>query len=149
MTEKKDVKGGSYLAVVRIRGDVNTEKKVRNTLSILRLNRVNHCIILPKKPEFEGMLKKAQRSITWGEVSSDMLEKIVYKRGRFAGDKRVDKKDVKSIAKKMLDNQSVDIKPVFRMSPPSKGFKGTRLPYPKGDLGYRGEKINELLKRMI
>ena len=41
------------------------------------------------------------------------------------------------------------LKPLFRLNPPSKGFKATRLGYPKGDLGYRGGKINELLKRMI
>ena len=41
------------------------------------------------------------------------------------------------------------IKPVFRLSPPSGGFNAVKEYYPKGDLGYRGEKINELLKRMI
>jgi len=41
------------------------------------------------------------------------------------------------------------IEPVFRLTPPSKGFKSIKEHYPKGDLGYRGKEINELLKRMI
>ena len=32
---------------------------------------------------------------------------------------------------------------------PKGGYKATRLPYPKGDLGDRKEKINDLLERMI
>lgn len=36
-----------------------------------------------------------------------------------------------------------------KLKPPKGGFKSIKEMYPKGDLGYRGEKINELLKRMI
>ena len=44
-----------------------------------------------------------------------------------------------------------DVKPVFRLSPPSKGYKGkTKKSYVAGgEAGYRGEAINDLLKRMI
>jgi len=45
-----------------------------------------------------------------------------------------------------------DLKPVFRLKPPSKGYDrgGIKQPYTKGGaLGYRSEKINDLLKRMI
>jgi large subunit ribosomal protein L30 len=40
---------------------------------------------------------------------------------------------------------------VFRLHPPSKGFKGKiKRGYGSGgELGYRGEKINELLRRML
>ena len=42
------------------------------------------------------------------------------------------------------------IKPVFRLTPPSKGFKKSiKQQYPNGEIGYRGEKINELILRMI
>jgi large subunit ribosomal protein L30 len=41
------------------------------------------------------------------------------------------------------------LKPVFRLTPPSKGFKSVKEAYPKGDLGYRGKEINELMGRMI
>ena len=35
------------------------------------------------------------------------------------------------------------------LSCPRKGFKATKMIYPKGDLGYRGDKINELIERML
>jgi large subunit ribosomal protein L30 len=43
-----------------------------------------------------------------------------------------------------------DIKPVFRLHPPKKGFKGTiKRSYKSGGVtGYRGEDINNLIKRM-
>ncbi|MBI5332475.1 MAG: uL30 family ribosomal protein [Candidatus Aenigmarchaeota archaeon] len=36
-----------------------------------------------------------------------------------------------------------------KLCPPLKGFRAIKIHYPKGDLGYRGDKINELLQRMI
>lgn len=36
-----------------------------------------------------------------------------------------------------------------RLKPPAKGFRAIKKPYPKGDLGYRGKEINELIKRMV
>ena len=42
-----------------------------------------------------------------------------------------------------------ELNPVFRLRPPKKGLKSIKHPWPKGDLGYRGEAINELLERMI
>jgi len=43
-----------------------------------------------------------------------------------------------------------NVQPVFKLPPPSKGFKGkTKKSYGAGgEAGYRGEKINELIKRM-
>jgi len=40
---------------------------------------------------------------------------------------------------------------VFRLRPPKKGFKGKvkRSFAAGGEAGYRGEEINELLKRMV
>lgn len=38
---------------------------------------------------------------------------------------------------------------VFGLKPPKGGFKSIRKPYPKGDTGYRGKEINELIKKMM
>jgi len=143
MTEKQ------LIAIIRLRGEVNLEKDIKETMKFLKLRRVNHCVIVPKKPEIEGMAKRVKNYVTWGEPTNEMIEKIIYKRGRLPGDKRIDKKEVKKIARDIIDGKKVDIKPVFRLSPPSKGHRPIRIPYPKGAVGYRGEKINELLKRMI
>ena len=141
------------LAVVMVRGLVGTNRDTRSTLAMLRLGRVNHCVLVPKNPNYNGMLKKASHIITWGEIDRETLEKLVAKRGRFAGDKRVqDLNYAKELVNLMLSGKKaseIGLKPVFRLSPPSKGYRSTKIIYPKGSLGYRGEKINELLKRMI
>jgi large subunit ribosomal protein L30 len=43
------------------------------------------------------------------------------------------------------------VKPLFRLRPPSKGFKGKvkKSFAAGGEAGYRGEAINDLLKRML
>ncbi|HJW97018.1 MAG TPA: 50S ribosomal protein L30 [archaeon] len=136
-----------------VRGVVGTQREIKDTLRMLRLDRINHCVIVPKNPNFQGMLQKARFYITWGEINQETLEKLVAKRGRFAGDKRItDLNYAKELAGLILLGKTVKdtgIKPVFRLSPPSKGYESTRALYPKGSLGYRGEKINELIKRMI
>ncbi len=137
------------LAVIRIRGSVGVPANVNDTLKMLRLNRVNHCVIVPKTPDFEGMLRKAGNYITWGEIEPKLLEALILKRGRNPGNRRIEKKDVKVLARKIEEKQELKMKPVFRLSPPSRGFKSIRRVFPRGDLGCRGEKINELLERMI
>lgn len=136
------------LAIVRIRGSVNAIPDSLHTLKLLKLTRPNHCVVYPKEKSIEGMLHAVDKFVTWGEITDTTLEKMVFKRGRLPGDKRVEKKDAKSIAKKIKERKA-EIKSVFRLSPPSGGFKAVREFYPKGDAGYRGEKINDLLKRMI
>jgi large subunit ribosomal protein L30 len=120
---------------------------------MLRLDRINHCVIVPKNQNYEGMLHKARHFVTWGEVNKETLERMVAKRGRFAGDKRVkDLEYAKELAHLIISGKTVKetgIKPVFRLSPPSKGYECTKEMFPRGSLGYRGEKINDLLKRMI
>ena len=151
--EKETSKHERLFAVVMVRGVVGADRRLKDTLLMLRLDRINHCVVIPKNSNFEGMLQKARYYITWGEIDKETLEKLISKRGRFAGDKRV--KDIayaKELAQFILSGKPVKetgIKPVFRLSPPSKGYESTKALYPKGSLGYRGEKINELIKRMI
>jgi len=148
------------LAVIRIRGDIGVKKEVKDTLKMLNLYRKNTCVIIPETPYFLGMIRKAKDYITWGEISEDVLKKMVEKRGRLEGDKKIDDaflkknkiKNMDEIIKKITEGKikEIGIKPYFRLSPPSKGFKGSvKQHYPKGVLGYRKDKINELLKRMI
>jgi len=137
------------LAVVRVKGNPDIQNGVADTLKMLKLNRVNHCVIVEKNRSMIGMLKKVQQVVTWGEVNKETLEKLVFKRGRLPGNKRLEKEQAKKISEDILNGKKISvIKPVFRLNPPSKGYKSKRT-YPKGDLGYRKDKINELLKRMI
>ncbi len=137
-------------AAIRIRGSAKVDKTIEDTLGMLRLHRVNHCVLIPDNPTFNGMLNKAKNWITWGEIDDKTLEKLIFKRA--VTDGKVDEKNAKEFAKKIIKNQSLDgvkVKPVFRLSPPSRGYKSVKLPFPRGSLGNRGEKINELIKRMI
>lgn len=141
-------------AVIRVRGTVGIRKEIRYTLESLRLTKPNHCVIIPKNECMDGMLKKAKDYITWGEVSDDMLNDLVSKRGRISSKLFADSKIAVSAVKKIKDGKINDsgIRPVFRLSPPVKGHErgGIKKTFvQKGALGYRGEKINDLLVKMI
>jgi large subunit ribosomal protein L30 len=150
--KEKITENESLFAVIMIRSSLGAHKEIKDTLTMLRLNRVNHCVLVPKLPVFQGMLKKAESYITWGEIEPSILDILISKRGRLSGNEKIPKEKVKEIVKTILKNKSVkglSIKPVFRLSPPSKGYKSIKLPFPKGAAGYRGKKINELLRKMI
>ena len=138
--------------VIRIRGSVGLKKDVKDTFSMLRLHRKMHCTILKETDGVKGMLKKVRDWITWGEIDDNILKYLIEKRGRKPGNKRLKKEEIEEIFNKIKENEKIpkEIKPVFRLTPPSKGFKkSVKQHYPKGELGYRGKEINELLKRMI
>jgi len=116
------------IAAVRIRGTVRVKADIKRTLELLKLKRPNHCIILEESPSIVGMLKKAKDYVTWGEINEETLKRLLEKDG---------------IAEEGIKGH------IFRLRPPRKGYRSVRLPWPKGDLGYRGKAINELLKRMI
>ena len=143
----------SLFAVIRLRGTVKARQPPIDTLKMLRLNRKMHCVLIHDTPANKGMLQKAKDYITWGEISLELLSKLIEKRGRKSGNKRLVKEEAGSVAKSLLDGKKLKgmgIKPVLRLGPPKKGFPGSiKQHWPDGELGYRGEKINELLKRMI
>ena len=149
--------------VVRIRGSVDTSKEVEDTLKMLRLNYVNNCILVPEEGDYLGMLKKTRDYITWGKIDKQTLIELLKKRGRLLGDKAIDENFLKKITKfssfdefsdaiiegKVNLKDLKEIKPVFKLNSPLHGLKAKRLPYPRGALGDRKEKINEFLMRMI
>jgi large subunit ribosomal protein L30 len=139
-------------AVIRIKGSVGLRKDVADTLSMLRLNRNMHCAVLRETDDIKGMVQKVRNWTTYGEIDDNVLKHLIEKRGRKPGDKRLTKEEVDDAFSKIKETGKVpkEIKPVFRLTPPSKGFKrSTKQHYPKGELGYRGKEINALLKRMI
>ena len=153
------------LAVVRIRGQMNVRKEAAHALKMFRLNRPNHCVLVKPGKEVEGMLRQIQKYVTWGEVNKETLAKLMKKRGRLPGNKRLSEeyvkekigKSIEEFANMLIENNSdmkelPGAKPIFRLKPPRKGFKsaGIKSPFSLGGAyGYRGEKINELLRKMI
>lgn len=137
------------LAVIRVRAPAEVRDSINDTLKMLRLTRANHCVLLKESPSTAGMLLKARGCITWGPVEPELVERLVAKRGRMAGDARVPAAEAKKAAQAILNSERTAVKPVFRLNPPSKGFRATKMAWPKGDLGDRGEAINELIERMM
>jgi len=139
-------------AVIRLKGLVKIRKNIKDTFKMLRLNRKMHCVLLKEDDVVKGMLQKVKDWSTWGEINDDILKFLVEKRGRKSGNKRLTKEEAEDVFNKIKENQKIPntIKLVFRLTPPSKGFKNSiKQHYPKGELGYRGKEINKLLKRMI
>ena len=135
--EKKETKKASKkIAIVRVRGNVNIQKPIKDTLKMLRLYRKNYCSIYDVTPNILGMVNKIKDYATWGEINQETLKLLKEKRGE-----KIKNKEGKEV-----------VKPFFRLSPPKKGFgrKGVKMPFNlSGALGNRKEKINDLIKRMI
>lgn len=151
------------LVVIKLRSDINARQEVKDTLKMMGLTRVNHCIIVDNNDSNLGMIKKVKDYVTWGEIKPEVLESLLKKRGRLTGDKRVTEEVVKSksnfqtMAELATAVESggvklgdIGVKKIFRLHPPRGGYKSTKRPVKdKGDLGYRGDKINDLIIRMI
>ena len=151
-------------AAIRVRGLINIKPDIRKTLELLNLTRVNHCVLLEEKPSVKGMLQIAKDYITWGEVDKDILNQLIAKRGKLIGDINLTENHLKSatsysnmdkLSQAIIDNKFrykdiPNIKPVFRLNPPKKGYEGVKKSFvKKGALGYRGKDINKLIERMI
>lgn len=52
--------------VVRARSDVKVERSIKETMHHLNLTKVNHAVIIPDNPQYQGMLQK-QRTTSPGE----------------------------------------------------------------------------------
>ena len=151
------------LLAIRIRGTINVPQRVEDTLRMLRIDRNNYATLLDDRPDYTGMLQKAKDWITWGEPDLETIKIMLEKRGEAPGGVKISEEYLKELgfngfsqlAEKLhsgeLDINKLDgIKPFFRLHPPKKGFKrSVKRPYGnKGELGYRGDAINELARRM-
>ena len=151
-------------AIVRVRGRANVNLDIKDTLAMLRLNRVNHCVIIPETKTYKGMLQKVKDYVTWGEVKQEVLSTLISCCGKLVGGGKITDEYIKSntqhssinaFAKTIFDNKEQysnlkDVKPVIRLHPPIKGYEGIKRAYSVGGaLGYRGDAINQLLQRMV
>lgn len=141
-------------AVIRIRGTVNITGDIKDTLHILRLNKPHHCVIIPENDASKGLLHKAKDYITWGEIDDKTLAALVTKRAKISRTKKFDPENIKTVIDAIKNSkiEEAEIRPVFQLAPPRKGFekKGVKRTFTQGGaLGYRREKINALIERMI
>jgi large subunit ribosomal protein L30 len=148
--------------IVRIRGDVNTRPEIKDTLDMLRMNRVNHCVVVKEDEHFRGMIQKVKDYVAWGKIDEQTLTTLLEKRGRLSGNVRLTDQIVKentaygsikefamavSSGKASLKDLE-GLKPVFRLHPPRKGFKTTKKTAQEGGvLGFH-ESIGDLITKM-
>ncbi|MFA7198050.1 MAG: uL30 family ribosomal protein, partial [Methanoculleus sp.] len=76
-------------AVVQVRGVVNTNREIKDTLKMLRLHHINHCVLVPDTPAYLGMIRKVKDFVAYGEVTGDTLATLLRTRGRLTGDVRL------------------------------------------------------------
>ncbi len=136
----KDLKN-NLIAVVRVRGRVKVRKDIQETLDRLHLKKPNNCIILNANDAYLGMIKKANDYIAYGEISKEVLEKIVKK------------KNLPLQASDFSNSEkAIEVKKYFPITlrPPSRGYREVKQSYKVGGaLGYMGSEINNLILRMI
>jgi len=152
------------LAVIRVRGVSDVFRDIKETLKMLRLSKNCHATLVDNRPSYVGMLRKAQNCVTWGEVSLENVVLLLKKRGRMVGNRKLTDEYVKKIGYESLEDLAnaihvgkvefgglPNVKPVFRLHPPRKGFSGKvkRSFVAGGVTGYRGEAINDLIERMV
>ncbi|MCC7562009.1 MAG: 50S ribosomal protein L30 [Methanobrevibacter arboriphilus] len=148
--------------VVRVRGTTGVKKDIADTLKMLRLTRINHGVLIEDTPSFDGMLQKSKDYITWGEIDSETLAEVISKRGKLVGGEKITDEllaektqysSIEDLSKALINGdvkeEDIEIKPVFRLHPPRKGYEGIRSSIKEGgSLGYRGESIKDLVKKM-
>lgn len=131
---------------------------------MLHLIRNCYATLIDDRPSYRGMLHKAKNYVTWGEVSKESVALLLKERGRIVGNKKLTSQYVQEAGYKSLEDLAEaihkaeveykslpNIKSVFRLHPPKSGFKGkVKKSYTAGGVtGYRGEAINDLIKRMV
>jgi large subunit ribosomal protein L30 len=152
------------IVAVRVRGDISAQREAKETLAMLHLKRTNYAVIIDNRPAYLGMLKRVQAYATWGEVTKETVALMLKERGKLAGEKKLTEEALMKVGYKSFDDLAEAIvsgnvehgklpgmRPLFRLHPPTKGYKGkTKKSFNAGgEAGYRGEKIAELVKRMV
>ena len=164
MAKMRDKQAKKALLVIRLRGGINTIPKIKETLRHLRLNQINHCVVIQDNSHTQGMLQVVKDYVTWGEVDEKTMVEVIMERGRRYGDHPVTDAYVKSVSDfgtvkefaaavvngKFKYGDLKDIKPLFRLHPPVGGVGKTKRHFTVGGaLGYRGGAINDFVSRMI
>lgn len=148
------------IIAVRLRGSAGVKKSVQHTFRLLNLKKQFHATLLENNSSFLGMLEKVKDYATWGEASRETLIRLFssqYQNARGASESKRARRekefgDVEQIVDGlMMGKVSLEavrkfgVKTAFNLHPAKGGFRrGLKRPFRTGgELGYRGEKINE------
>ena len=150
------------IAVVQLRGEVNQEEGVEDTLEMLNIGRVNHATLVPDTDAYHGMVTKVNDWVAYGEPSEDIVALLVERRAEpaeGAGDidgaataasperasgpvddewvaENTDHGDVPALASALLAEettlQEAGLSPTLRLHPPRGGHEGVKNPTADG-----------------
>ncbi|TFF99817.1 MAG: 50S ribosomal protein L30 [Promethearchaeota archaeon] len=151
---------------VRIRGKPGMSQKMRDTLKMLRMNKVNHGVLVWGEKSQLGMLQKVNNFVAFGEINRKALITLLRVRGRIEGGRTLNDLHLKKVSgynsiKELADEllkgnikykDIYKIKPVFRLHPPKGGHRGSIKKHfnEGGTLGYVGDTyINDLIYKMV
>ena len=142
------------IAVVRIRGVKKVGRRIKTTLESLRLRKVNNCVIINDGISYSRMLSVCKDYVAWGEIDKETLSLLLSRAGFVGGKKLRDvmkKEEIEAFADSFIKGEKElkdgGIEPVFRLTPPSGGHKGTKRAAPMGSLGKTD--VNGLIRKMI
>ena len=151
MTKEESKEKNGKIVIVRVRGTIDAKNDIDRTLNQLRLYKKNYCVVVPGNESYAGMVNKVNDYVAWGNIDEETYNLLVDKKGEEYKGRVSDKKE-KVKYNHFLTVKGKKIKKFFRLNSPRKGYgrKGIKTPFNKGGaLGYRGEKINDLIKRMV
>ncbi len=148
-------------AIVRLRGEVNLRPEIKDTLAMLHIHRVNHCVVVKEDPHYRGMIQKVKDYVAWGKIDDDTLAMLLERRGRLSANRRLTEQylkentpysSFKELATAINSGSAIlkdlQIKPIFRLHPARKGLRTTKKTAQQGgDLGFHPD-LTDLIKRM-
>ena len=163
MSEQKS----NCLLAVRVRGSAGIKHRIKAILRDLGLNRRNQAILMADTPAIRGTLKVLKETLFWGEATEDILSLLLTKRTKMEKignltdqevKKRFSKTNIQTLAKSLsrgeikpqdLKRKGVNIR--YNLNSPKGGYGGKiKEPFGKsGVLGYQGDSIGEIVKKMI
>ncbi|KAJ8598284.1 hypothetical protein CTAYLR_006014 [Chrysophaeum taylorii] len=157
--------------VIRIRGIIGVSPKVRKILQLLRLRQLHNGVFVKLNGSTSKMLRLVEPYIAYGYPNLKSVRELIYKRGYGKVDKKRIPIDSNAVVEDALGACDIicvedlihEIYTVgphftkvnnflwpFKLSSPTGGFKQKLLHYNEGgDAGLRGEKIHELIKKML
>ena len=151
-------------ALVQIRGDVNMDTDIHDTLKMLNIHHVNHATLVPETETYNGMVSKVNDFVAFGEPSQETVELLIETRAEPAeGDADVDDEwvadntdydDVEELAWALISEETTlrdeGLSPTLRLHPPRGGHDGIKHPTKEGgELGrHDTEGIDNLLEAM-
>ena len=155
------MEANKLLVVLRIRGEVKVRETVEDTLDMLRLYHKNYCSLVYATPSSIGMITKVKDYVTFGEADEAIVVELLQKRGKITADKALTEAHVKMTFKEMAQllisgkkslKDFEGVRPFFRLQPPRGGFERAGIKHnfaEGGALGYRKDKINGLVRKML